>query len=107
MPSNRLSLSYTLNESRFDGISQLSYLITNNTVSERALLAQSVFTLDNINNVPTAAQLGTFAPQTNIIRRVAPDLDSPTTYQAAISVERQLPWNLTMSVTYVANRTIH
>ncbi len=104
---DRFGENYTLNEHRFDGVSQLSYLITNNTVSERALLAQPVFTLGNINNVPTAAQLGTFAPQTNLIRRVAPDLDSPTTYQAAISVERQLPWNLTMSVTYVANRTIH
>jgi hypothetical protein len=104
---DRFNENFTLNENRLDGVRQLSYLITNDSASGRTLLAQPVFTLSDITNVPTAAQLGIFAPNKNTIRRVAPDLDSPTTYQAAISVERQLPWNLTMSVTYVANRTIH
>jgi hypothetical protein len=105
---DRFNESYTLNEERFDGVRQLSYLISDrDSATERALLAQPVFTLNGVTNVPTTAQLAAIAPQTGLIRRVAPDITSPTTYQAAISVERQLPWNLTMSATYVLNRTTH
>ncbi len=104
---DRFNENFTLQQERFNGVTQLQYTILDDLAVERALLAQPVFNLTGVTNVPTAAQLGAVTPQTSNIRRVAPDLRSPTTYQAAISVERQLPWNLNMSVTYVINRTTH
>lgn len=105
---DRFSENFTLNQERQNGINLLSYNLNDrNSDAERALLAQSVFNLTTVTNVPTVAQLGTLTPTANIIRRIADDIHSPTTYQVAFSVERQLPWNLNMAVTYVANRTIH
>ncbi len=104
---DRFSEGYTLNQERQNGITQLSYEISErNTDVERALLAQPVFTLNGVVNAPSAAQLGTLVPQSNNFRRIADDIHSPTTYQAALSVERQLPWNLNVSATYVINRTV-
>ena len=69
-------------------------------------LNQAVFTPDSVTNVPTAAQLTAFQVQ-RTVREVAPDLRSPYTMQTALSVERQLPYRITLSVSYIGARTLH
>jgi hypothetical protein len=62
--------------------------------------------LDSFPNPPSVAELTAFnVPQTT--RLVAPDLQSPYTMETAFSVERQLPRNVTVSVSYIGARTLH
>jgi hypothetical protein len=103
---DRFSESYTLGEERSNGVTQLSYILRGASGTELALLAQPVFSLSGVTNVPTAAQLGVLTPTASAIKRIADDIHAPTTYQGAFSVERQLPWSLNVSMTYVVNRTI-
>ena len=56
--------------------------------------------------IPTAEQLVQFAvPGT--VYRLAEDLQAPYTLQSVISVERQLPHNLTVATSYINIRTLH
>jgi hypothetical protein len=41
------------------------------------------------------------------VRRLAEDLQSPTIYQIALSVDRKLPLRTRASVSYMANRQLH
>ena len=62
--------------------------------------------LDRYPVASSVAELTAFSvPQT--IRRVAPNLRAPYTMETAFSVERQLPHNVTMSVSYIGARTLH
>ncbi len=57
-------------------------------------------------NVPLAASLaGTMTPLT--IREFSGSLRAPYVAQTAVSLERQLPKNVTLSVTYASSRGIH
>jgi hypothetical protein len=71
------------------------------------LLNQPVFTGSGVTNVPTAQQILAVLPQSSVIRLVSPELQSPYTMQAALSVERQLRPGTTLSMFYVASRTLH
>ncbi|MBX3292407.1 MAG: TonB-dependent receptor [Acidobacteria bacterium] len=107
----RFSENLTLQAIRFDGQSQLNLLVSANDTdpvrraAALALLAQPVFTLNGVTNVPTAAQILAVLPQSNTIRRVADDLSSPYTMQAAIGVERQLPYNTVLSSFFITSKT--
>jgi hypothetical protein len=72
-------------------------------------LTQQQYILDQPNffpNVPTVDQLaGSAARQT--IRTFDPDLKVPYLIQTAIGVERQLPRNSTIAVTYTFSRGVH
>ncbi|MEP6923515.1 MAG: carboxypeptidase regulatory-like domain-containing protein [Pyrinomonadaceae bacterium] len=105
----RFGESYTLNAERFNGTDQIQYLITDTGAPgiSQQLLSQSVFTLNGVSNVPNGAQLTSIAAQTSNVRRVSDDLQAPTTFQGAFSVERQLPYKFTLSATYVTSRTIN
>ena len=110
---DRFGENLTLQAERFNGSNQLSLLVdANDTDSVRrqaaiGLLSQPVFTLNGVTNVPTAQQILAALPQSNTITRVAPDLQSPYTIQAALGVERQLPLKTTMTVFYIASRNLH
>lgn len=89
---DRFSENLVLTADRFNGVNQQQFIVQNPTF----------FT----NNIPTISQLqASQSPQT--IRRIAPDLRTPYTMQAAFSVERQLPYSTTLSVSYIGTRTLH
>lgn len=90
----RFGENFTLQAERFNGINQQQFIVT-----DPAILAL-------YPDAPSVATLAGFAqPQT--IRRVAPDLRASYTIQSAISVERQLPYNITISVAYINARSLH
>lgn len=106
---DRFSESFTLQADRFDGLKQQQFVVRPdpNNPATIAILSQPQFTLEGVTNVPTAEQIRAAVPGSVTIRRVDPGLQSPYTMQGAISVERQLPYNITAAVTYVATRTLH
>ncbi|MGI9035889.1 MAG: carboxypeptidase regulatory-like domain-containing protein [Pyrinomonadaceae bacterium] len=99
----RFGDNYTLQTTRFNGTNQVQYIITPST----GLLGQPIFSLSGVTNVPTIAQIAAVAPGTFTVRRTSPDLQSPTTYQYALSVERQLPFKTKGAIYFVGSRSIH
>lgn len=108
---DRFSENLTLQALRFNGSEQLNLVVTANETdpvrraAALALLQQPIFMIDGVTNIPTVDQILAALPQSNIIRSVATDLKVPTTYQAAISVERQLPGRTTAAISYIASKT--
>jgi hypothetical protein len=96
---DRFGEDFTLRARRFDGVREQQYVVT-----DPAVLDALVFGADGtVAGVPTAEALAAFAvPQTTW--RVAPDLDAPYSVQSSLSLERQLPGNLTLSGTFLATR---
>ena len=91
---DRVSEGLTLQSERFNGTNQQLFVITDPLV------------LDQFPNIPNHDTLTKFAiPQT--IVRMANDMRSPYTIQTALSVERQLPYKSTISVSFVNTRTLH
>ncbi|MDX6695375.1 MAG: hypothetical protein QOF02_2978 [Blastocatellia bacterium] len=95
----------TMNESlllqteRFDGINQQQFLVTNTSPGADAILGL-------FPTIPSIETLEAFAvPQ--IVRQLAPDIQTPYTLQTALSLERQLPRRTTLSVNFVNARTLH
>ncbi len=110
---DRFSENLTLQADRFNGQNQLSLLVSANETdpirkaAALALLAQPVFTLNGVTNVPTADQILAVLPQSNTIKQVSPVLEAPYTMQAAIGVERQLPAKTTLATYFITTRTLH
>jgi hypothetical protein len=97
---DRFSEGLTLQTIRFNGINQQQFIVT-----DPAILSTAVFSANGtVTGVPTVQSLAAFA-QPQITRVVSPTLRSPRTAQFALSVERQLPFKTTLSVTYVHSRT--
>lgn len=91
----RFGRNLLLQAQRFNGINQQQYIITDPTI-----LDNIVFTANGVSNIPTVQSLNTFAqPQTT--RVVSPALNIPMYVQTAFSVERQLPFKTTVSLSYV------
>ena len=99
---DRYGENNTLQVNRFNGSNQIQYIVTSG-----AVLGQPVFTLNGVSNVPTAAQLAAVAPGSFSVFRTSEDLQAPTNYQWAFSVERQLPFKMRGAVSYIGNRSIH
>jgi Carboxypeptidase regulatory-like domain/TonB dependent receptor len=93
---DRFSRNLILQTNRYDGVNQQLFVVT-----APAILDPVIFTsAGGVSNVPTAAALAAFAqPQTT--RVTAPDLNIPRTFQTALSIERQLPYKTTVSLSYV------
>ena len=110
---DRFSENFTLQAARFDGVSQLNLLVSaNDTDPTRraaavALLAQPVFTLTGVTNVPTAAQILAVLPSSSTVRQVASDLQAPYTMQVALGIERQLPARTRLTFYYISSRSLH
>ncbi len=110
---DRFSENLTLNALRFNGTEQLNLVVSANDpdpvrrAAAIALLQQPIFTLDGVTNVPTADQILAALPQSNTIRSISSELQSPYIMQAAFGVEHQLPARTTLSVFYIGSRTLH
>jgi hypothetical protein len=83
---DRIPSSVTLNERRFDGITQQSYLVLNPTF------------------YPTIPPLAAQPQQT---RPVAGDVRSPRLYQTSLGLERQFTPSSRLTVTWVNSRGVH
>lgn len=99
---DRFGENQTLRANRQDGVSQLTYVVTNNSNN---ILGQAVFTPNGVTNVPTAAQLSTLVPLTSIPFRINGDLQSPYSMQTAFSVERQINPKTVFSATFTASKS--
>jgi len=87
----RVSENLTMQATRFNGINQQEFTVQN----------PDFFPL-----IPTPAQLLTFAVPGSVYR-LAENLQAPYTLQSVISVERQLPHNITVASSYINIRTLH
>ena len=102
----RIADSLTLQANRFNGENRQQFVITANTLGGIDVLNQPTFTLAGASNVPTVEQLSGFQiPQTTW--RLSDDLRTPYTMQTALSLERQLPYNIGLSVNFINTRTLH
>lgn len=97
---DRFSDNYTLQAIRFNGINQQQYILQNPSL----LVPIEGSTVKN--PVPSIGSLGAQQlPQT--IRQVDQNLRAPNVMQGAIGVERQLPYNTTLAVTFTNSHAIH
>ncbi len=87
----RISENLTMNTLRLNGVNQQQFTVQN----------PDFFPL-----IPTTDQLIQFAAP-GTVYRLAEDLQAPYTMQSVISVERQLPRNLTIATSYINIRTQH
>ena len=88
---DRFGLSNTLTALPYNGIVQQQYVIANP---------------DFFPTIPLAASLAGFQT-TQAIRAVSSTLLSPYIVQSAVSVERELPFNTTVAVTYANSHGLH
>lgn len=111
----RFNVNNTLQAERFDGVNQLSLLVSANDpdparrAAALVLLAQPVFTSTGVTNVPTAAQILAVLPatQSNTLQTVSPVLQAPYTIQSVFSVERALSSKFTLTSTFIASKSLH
>ncbi len=88
---DRVADTETLDAIRYNGVTQLSYLISNP---------------DFFPSVPSLSSLaGTAQPQS--IQLLAPDLRAPRTYQANVGVDRQINRSFRLSANYINSRGVH
>jgi len=110
---DRFSENLTLQALRFNGSNQLSLVVSANETdpvrraAALALLALPNFTSSGVTNSLTAAQILNALPQSNTIRTIASNLQVPYTMQAALGVERQLPFKTSFGAYFVTSRTLH
>lgn len=88
---DRFSLSSTLNAERYNGTQVQQYVITNP---------------DFYPNIPAIASLNGLQA-TRIVQRISASLRAPYIMQSAIGVERQLPANTTIAITYANSHGLH
>jgi hypothetical protein len=83
----------------------------NESLIERAFLLngtnQLSYTVTNPDTFPNAPSIAGLTPAQNSIYRLDPRLRGDYMMQAAIGVERQLPHNTTMALTYTTTRALH
>jgi hypothetical protein len=88
---DRFPLNDTLAAERYNGIVQQQYVVTNP---------------DFYPNVPSMTMLNGYQ-SAQVIQEVSSNLRSPYIIQSAITVERQLPRNTTLAVTYTNSHGLH
>jgi hypothetical protein len=88
---DRFGLSSAIAALRYNGIRQQQYVITNP---------------DFFPFIPSLAQLATFQ-STQIRQQVSPTLEAPTLFQSTVGIERQLPMNTTLALTYANTHGLH
>jgi hypothetical protein len=89
---DRISENLTMTAIRLNGFNQQQFIVTDPAV------------LNSFPNIPSVANINA---SPNTIYRLAPDIQAPYTMQSALSIERALPHNFTMSATYSHSRTLH
>lgn len=88
---DRFSLGNTMTALRQNGVREQQYAIANP---------------DFFPALPAIASLAAFQGS-QIRQQVSSSLVAPRYYQSAIAVERQLPWNTTLAVTYTNSHGLH
>jgi hypothetical protein len=88
---DRVGENLTLTASRLNGVNQQQFIVTNPMFYP---------------TIPTVSQLEAFSVPVSIFR-LNKNLQSPYTMQSVISVERQLPHNVTIATSYINIRTLH
>jgi len=88
---DRVSENLTLNAERLNGINQQQFIVSN----------PNFFPV-----IPSIDVLEAFKVPVSIFR-LNNDLESPYTLQGVISIERQLPHNITVATSYINVRTLH
>jgi hypothetical protein len=88
---DRFALANTLAAARFNGIVQRQYVVPNP---------------DFFPNIPDVASLASFQSR-QVIERISSQLRAPYLMQSAVTVERQLPANSTLAVTFTNSRGVH
>jgi len=88
---DRIGENLTLTAHRLNGTNQKQYIVTNPAFYPR---------------IPTEAELQAFQVPVSIYQ-LASNIQAPYTTQAVISVERQLPRNFTLALSYINARTQH
>ena len=88
---DRFALANTLAAARYNGIVQRQYVVPNP---------------DFFPTIPDVSTLGSFQSR-QVIERISSQLRAPYLMQAAVTVERQLPKNSTLAVTYTNSRGLH
>ena len=68
---------------------------------------QLSYTVTDPNFFPAVPATSSLTANQNSVYSVDPRLRAPYSMQSAIGVERQLPWNSTLSVTFTDNRALH
>ncbi|MFI5184513.1 MAG: TonB-dependent receptor domain-containing protein [Vicinamibacteria bacterium] len=94
---DRVGEDLTLRANHFDGLTTSQYV-----VSDPQVLDQMGFDASGgVSGVPSVEELAAFAvPQATW--HLAPDIQAPYTMQSSLSLERQLPGNMTISGTFIA-----
>jgi hypothetical protein len=87
----RVSENLTMTAERLNGVNQQQFTVQNP---------------DFFPIIPTADQLIQFSVPGSVYR-LAENLQAPYTLQSVISVERQLPHNMTLATSYINIRTLH
>jgi hypothetical protein len=101
----RFSESNILNSERFNGTTQVQYVLTEPTFYNAGNpIIPSVSQLQQL----VAAQSSTGTSASNVTHYVVdPNLKAPTIIQSSIAVERQLPKNTTLSVNFLDTHDYH
>ncbi len=88
---DRFSLSNTLTAFRYNGIVQQQYVVTNP---------------DFFPTIPSISSLAG-VQTTQTIQQISPTMRAPYIMQSAVSLERQLPFNTTIAITYANAHGLH
>jgi hypothetical protein len=88
---DRFALGNTLTALRYNGVVQQQYVVTNP---------------DFFPTIPSIPLLSAFQT-TQTIQRISPTLRAPYIMQSAVSIERQLPRNTTLAITYANAHGLH
>jgi hypothetical protein len=88
---DRFALANTLAAERYNGLVQQQYVVTNP---------------DFYPDIPPAASLAGFQ-SAQVVQEISARMRAPYILQSAISVERQLPANTTLAVTYTNSHGLH
>jgi len=91
---DRVGENLTLQADRFNGVNQQQFIVTDPAV------------LDLFPNVPSLPTLAAFATPVTIYQ-LAQHIRAPYTLQSVISLERQLPRNFTLAVSFIDARSRH
>ena len=88
---DRFALANTLTARRYDGVRQHQYVIAGP---------------DFFPAVPPASSLAESSAG-QIVEKISSSLRAPYVMQSALGIERQLPWNTTLAVTYANSHGLH
>ena len=94
---DRFEMGNTLNTLRFNGVNQQNYLITAGAPNAAQALA----------SYPGLPPVKLLDAQNQAVYRVDSNFKAPLMRQAAIGIDRQLPWRSQLSVNFVNTRGVH